>query len=490
MHFTVQNIFIIFVLLLVSPLFVPAPAVIAAETTAILLTPQEFEALSPIEQQNYIESVQGDPSKYSPPANLLGTSSPTQTTTELIADVRLQDCSYTQATSTDQTIRVSCAITNKLKTQGDIRVGVQLLKISSTNPPEVVDTKVYDHVLSLRKDQTVQQYIEYTAPGYLSGQYELWGFLRTSSGLPLSSNRLATITLKATVTPYLEIKSKTCTFRIQDNAATTTYALTSPHSAFTIDPSDTLEGTCAVTAHAVENTTVTLSLITYRESIFGDVVSTANTVQKAFAFTNNETKTISFTVPKVSAPQTYVVILSLKSPQGQAVSNEVVIQYAVRGASATIQNVLLDKDYYVSGDTAHVSVFWTGSIPFMERGDSPPDTGAKHIAISLKDNSNISCASETTFAISTDTIKRGPLATYPLRITRLCIDPQVIIEIRSTTGALLGNKTVALTSSQIPRRVMQMHFSRQRTTWYGVAVLVALIAAGVILYMRKRSNII
>lgn len=421
-----------------------------------------------------------DTSTTTPPAT-------TQANVQLIADVNLQDCTYTQSPSANQLITISCAITNKLGNQGDIRYGVQLLK-RDTSTQEVMDTKVYSQVLSLRENQTIQQQIEYIPPSYLQGEYELWGVLETSDGMPLSSNFLGKVTLKATTPSYFEIKSDTCSLRVTDEVGTTTYAI---QQGVDIDPNETIEGTCVVAAHTEGDTTAIPSFVTYRRSVFGDVVSDTKDIQKTFSFKKNETKVISFILPKASAPQSYDAVLSLASPDGKIISNDVAIHYVLRGPSATIQNVLLDKNYYTTGDTAKVSVFWTGSADsFMgARKQSTLDT-AKSLVISIEDGSNNSCAKETAFAVPVSEKDRNALTSYPLPITRLCVNPQVTIKITDAAGAILGQKTTAFESGPVPENIAQGGSgSVNYIVWSLLALLVVIaIISGAALVIRNRRN--
>jgi len=478
-----KNILVTVVCILALPPLISVTPALAAgtATTSTLLTPEQLFRLSQEEQQRYIESVRKNPSAFAPSAP----STDQKPVTQLIADVNLQDCEYTQETSADQTFHISCNITNKFQNQGDIHYGVQLLKNPPTGSQEIIDTKVYDPMLSLRTNQTVRQQMDYTPPSYLSGQYELIGVLRTSNGLPLSTNFLGKVTLKASTSSYIEIKSGTCALRVRSDTATTTYL----QGTTTVSPNETLEGSCAATAHNTGDITVTPSLITYQESIFGAVIPATKSAQNV-TFKNNETKEISFIVPKASTPQLYVATLSLVTSSGAIVSNKVAMQYVVRGPSATIQNTLLDKDYYTAGDTAQVSVFWTGSVSFTGTGDSQPDFDAKNIVISIKNDSDAFCARETTFALPNDAMERSILKAYSLPVTRLCINPQATIKIVDAAGAVLGQKTVALASGQVPESAMQASLSRKWAVQYGVIILALLIATGVFLYMRKKNSVV
>ncbi|MEK7636272.1 MAG: hypothetical protein AAB362_01130 [Patescibacteria group bacterium] len=410
---------------------------------------------------------------------------------QLVADVNLQDCTYTQSLSANQSITIVCDITNKLGNQGDIRYGVRLTK-GEGDTQELIDTKVYTQALSLKTNQTIKHSIEYTPPGYLQGEYGLFGFLQTSDGLPLASNFLGKIILKATIPSYLEIKSNTCSLHIQGEPKTTTYAM---QQGVDIDQNEVIEGTCVVEAHTTGDTTITPSFVTYQKSVFGEIVSDTKETQKQFSFKKNETKTVSFTLPKASVPQSYDAVFSLISSDGKVVSNEVPIHYVLRGPSATIRNVLLDKDYYTAGDTAHVSVFWTGSADSFFGARKPPtNTTAQNLVISIKDANNAPCSKETRFVIPANESERNAMADYSLPITNLCANPQVMTQIVDAIDAVLAQKTIGFTSDSVQGYVApkeEIAF-KQNFMLYGLfAVLLTIISVfGGIMFIKNRNKVI
>ncbi len=345
--------------------------------------------------------------------------------------------------------------------------------------------KVYTQTLFLKANQTVRQTIEYTPPSYLQGEYELVGVLSTSDGLPLASNFLGRVTLKATTYSYLEIKSNTCSLRVKGESETTTYNI---QQGVDVDSNEAVEGVCVVDAHTTQDTTATPSFVTHRRSIFGEIVSDTKDIQKSVTFKKNETKTVSFILPKAFIPQSYDAVLSLVSPDGTVASNEVAIHYVLRGPSATVQNVLLDKDRYLAGNTARVSISWTGPADsFRESRKRPTNDTAKNVVISIKDGDNNSCAEETAFAVPTHKGTRSSMTEYPLPITRTCVNPQVMTKIADVAGAILVQKTIGFTNSPIPENAAQESFLKRSLTLYGLGLFAVLIAIifGAVMFIKK-----
>lgn len=412
----------------------------------------------------------------------------------IVADVNLQDCTYTQSTSADQSITITCNITNKLGNQGDVHYGIRLLK-KTTESQEIIDTKVYDQVLSLSQYQTVSQKMVYIPPSYADGKYELVGFLSTSDGLLLSINDLGEITLKSS-SPYLEIERNTCRIRVQGGLIPF-----DPNKGADIDPGEMLEVECAVKSHIPEDTTVVPSLITYKESVFGEVVSNVQDTKNPIVFKNNEEKIISFVFPEISTPQSYETIVSLRTPDGVEVSNNSAIRYTVRGISVTIQNVLLDKDYYAKGDMAKVSVFWTGSVNSLSgEGQLEINKKVTNLLLSIKDENDNYCAEEKTFTTPSNETERNKLNDYSLLIARPCMNPQSVIKIVDNEGSVLAQKTVALISKEIPKEdpipassptPKNSIAARQAATYIAMvffSVLVLVVAGGYV-YKNWKKNI-
>lgn len=397
------------------------------------------------------------------------TSTATTTTSNvqvnIIADVNLQDCTYTQATSTSQLITINCSITNKLSNQGDIRYGVRLLKRTEI-AQLVIDTKVYPEVLSLRENQTIQKQIEYVPPSYLSGEYKLLVILKTSTGLALSADFLGTVTLKSS-TPYVEIKSDTCSL----NVGTTTYT---PAQRTGTEVGQQLNGICTVVSHNAGDLSVTPTVVIYEESTFGEAVSGAKDEQQPFDLKNNVTGNVSFHIPQVLAPKSYYAVLSLVTPDGITVSNAVEIPYTINGATATILNVLLDKDYYQTGDIAKVSVFWGGT--------------ARNVAISIQDGSDNSCTKETTFTAPASGSSDG-LQDYSLPISRLCVNPQATIKIIDANGIVLTEKTVAVASGELPPNASLISFFKMPVVWYALVLLGIMGAITAFIFIKKQKNL-
>lgn len=390
-------------------------------------------------------------------------------TAQLIADVKLHDCTYTVAL---KQFHISCSITNKLKNQGDIRYGVQLIK-TDKNKQEVVDFKVYDEVFSLTT-QTVRKELEYTPPTYLSGEYELWVILKTSDGLPLSFNFLGKVQLEQSVTSYLEIQGDSCSLKIKE----------SPEKNYTKEEEvklalgETLEGSCIVTSHNTGDVTIRPSFIIYNRSFFGKKILDVKDVQSSVFLKNNESKVVSFFIPKVLTPQMYNSVLALISEENNLISNEIVFRYVLAGGGVTILNLLLDKNYYKSGETANVSILWSGSIENKNKKEKEDDVKQVITSLSflIKDHNNQTCA-EKTFPVSEDVRNRGLLTDYIIPIMKSCFNPNVVVTILDNHGTILTQKKTEFTSERNENSSLDVS-GNERFKILGIVILFCIVCAG------------
>lgn len=417
------------------------------------------------------------------PASAANTATSTlpKPTVTLVADVDVQDCSVTQASSVDQTVTATCTITNKLGTQGDIRYAMVLTKFGQDS---LIDMKVYDQVLTLRENQPIKQSVVYVPPPYLTGKYNLTILLQTSGGLPLARTSLGTFTLKGQTKSYLEIRNESCSLRVKNDTGTSTYSI---DQGVDIEPTETLEGSCIVTAHTQDDVTATPTFTTYTRNVFGSVATDTADVEKPIVFKKGKDKIISFIVPKAFRPQSYDTVLTLKSSDGKTPSTEAIIHYVLHGASATIQNVLLDKDYYAVGDTAQVSILWSPSADlFGGARKSGTDDKAQTVLLSIKDGNGNVCSSEKSFKLSTKPEDYIGLIKYDLPITQLCTNPQVSVRILDTSDTALATKEVPFASGPIPSNVLQANTIRQ-VAKYGL--FIALIILAIVAFKRWRKNV-
>lgn len=445
---------------------------------------EQFDALSKADQLEF--------QKFLQQANQKSTQSKVSSTStsgsgwSLVADVVIETCTRTELSTENKSVTISCTIKNKLLNQGSIHYGVQLIKKVANVAPVIADTKVYEDVFSLSENQVVTKDFIYTPPEYLDGTYEVWVSLHTTGGLDLASYRMNSLTLSRTAKSYFEIKQSTCSFSTSSILSSSTDRTV---RRIEINPNEALTGTCDVQAFSEGEVTVTPSVIVRNENIFGEVVATEDVAQEPITFKNYEVKKVTFIIPKIALSHAYVAGLTLVDQAKSTVSNQIGINYSVRGNSATIQNVLLDKDHYQEGEIAKVSLFWT------TLANSSPQTEVEGITekilLSMYGDKGVVCAKETSFDVSQMDKNQSGLKEYTLPITQTCSNPNVITIITDPSGVVLAKDNTYISSEIVPTLVAVKDTTKPSSfKLYGVLIFagISIILGAIFLIRRKMTS--
>lgn len=399
------------------------------------------------------------------------TSSSTPATAVTVATVNIYNARI--VTQSDNTVTLSFDLSNRENIQPDIQYAVDLIQ-QGVNGQSIIDEHVYAEVVSLGENQTVSRQIDYTAPSYLSGEYQIWLVAKNHNGMTLALANPGKVTLSGT-DRYVRIDPLSCYLQVGSESRGTRY---SPDQGVDVNAGETLLATCSATNHASTALTVTPHLETYLRSTFGKPVQTAAQPQDMLTFRPEGEQVIHLTIPKPETPQAYDAMLTLQDQDGQTLSNKIVFHYVVRGTSATIQNARLDKDAYVKGDVALVSFFWTpaaDNFPGSRLGAT--QEGSTTVAITIHGSQGQTCG---TFSQVLDARATTPTLAVP--ITADCLDPNVAISINDGHGNTLDQTTFDITSSQ------NRHAST--TPWNPIAIgliIVGLIIGGVALILKRRA---
>ena len=144
--------------------------------------------------------------------------------------------------------------------------------------------------------------------------------------------------------------------------------------------------------------------------------------------------TFTVVLPKASVPQAYDVRLSFTNASAIPV-NSVTAHYVLRGTSATIQNLTLDRTSYAAGDTALISLFWTGAASnFFGARTAPEALSGTQAVVSIASGAG-SCGSDVTVTLDP---QRSTQA-IPFRVTGACDSPTVSIRLADSVGNVLAS---------------------------------------------------
>ncbi|MFA7209492.1 MAG: hypothetical protein WC120_04365 [Parcubacteria group bacterium] len=356
-----------------------------------------------------------------------------------VATVNIYDA---QIAGQDQNnIKITFDLSNREQVQPDVRYAVQLTK-QNQGQQIIMDEKIYPESLSLDENQTLKKEIEYLAPGYLTGEFQLMLIARNRNGMLLAINTAGTVKLQGD-NQYVEIDPSSCYLKVEGEEADKRYTL---DQGVDIKPEEKLIAACDLANRSSNSITFTPNFQTYWRTTFGEEVKTDQEDQSTLTLNPQEKKQTYFTLPKPQAPQAYDAVLELRTEQNQAISNRIAFHFVLRGPSATIQNLRLDKDYYQKGETAQTSFFWSGAADnFPDSRWGATDGGQLSADINIKNGQNQTCA---TLKKALD--QEQPSVDYVLPINQDCPNPKISVSIKDEQGNILDQQEFSIKSQNAP----------------------------------------
>jgi hypothetical protein len=346
----------------------------------------------------------------------------------------------------DNTFQISFDISNREGIQTGVKYGVFLTK-ETENGIAVIDEKIYDESLTLVSGNVVSREVTYTAPDTLSGEYTLMFKASNSNGFTFGIRDIGKVTLSA-ISSGLQILPETCYLNVEGEENNTKYSI---YKGVDIKQEENLILTCDTLNSSQKNISVKPSYETHYRSTYGDIVDQTGGDNNPITFDAMESKSFSVVLPKATTPQKYDIVFKLGK------SNPVTISYTLWGSSATVQSVFLDKDYYIVGDTANVSLVYTSS------GNSVRDSRFKSENIGnitanlsiLSDNGEY-CSENKSQTLQQNLLK----ADVPISIIKECSNPKIIISLTDDNGTVLDQKEfiVKTTSTPTPSKSNSMYF--------------------------------
>jgi len=395
-----------------------------------------------------------------------------------IATVNVYEPSITN--QAQESMEVTYVAHNREGIQPDIVSSVMLLDASGSFVYHQQAKESF--TLGIDEQRTIHDTVQ--VPPYLKGDYSVFLKLANRSGVDLANVRVGSVHLNGSG-EYVAISG--CVLKVSNDDKE--YDL---FQGIDVDQNETLTLSCTAKSSFSSVVTVIPVFTEYWRSPFGPKegeYSGAPLLLEA----GKETP-LSIPMRKNTDPQAYTQFLVLRSePSGQA-SDQVEIHYVVRGESATIQNIVLDKPSYRKGDVAKVTFGWSGSADsFMNPRHEGALSAVAGVATLDVWDGVTPCSEKWEQRFETGEGKvdyRHEEAT--VAITRDCFNPKVRIVIANTSGNVLDERTVsAATSTQGAAPEVVSQGDAARFDPKQIALLVIFLLCGgalIVVLVRKRGH--
>ena len=330
---------------------------------------------------------------------------------------------------------------NDSKTHSDLVYAVEIIEKLDGSVGVSRAKKVYNEKINLTEKQQVEKEIEFKIPQYLSGDFEVLVSLADVNGLLMALNTIDKIHLENS-NPFIEMKMEKCYLTVEGESGGQKYSMV---EGVAVDENENLVVNCEVENHFNESKNVKPELKFYKRSLYGDQIDFDFNVDEEFIFEANEIKLIHFSLPKPEKSQAYSVSMNLVE-NNNVISNQAKVHFVIGGASATVQNISLDKNYYKKGDKMELNLLLSGSA------DSFPNSRIETTELSdifvevfvFNSDNNSECV------FLKDTVSSNyPMAEYDnLEVLNDCHNPQATVVLRDENDNILDERTVKIESQK------------------------------------------
>ena len=388
----------------------------------------------------------------------------------IVVDTSIQNAKI--VSKDNNVFNLSFSITNRKGNQAGLIYGVKLLKETSKGQ-FIADEYMYDEVISLNENTTVNKNITYTAPNNLNGEYILLLTLKNQSGISVSYNNLGKITLVSSL-KSIEILEDTCFLTVANEKPVVKYNFS---QGVDISPKETLKMNCSVINRSNQAIKAIPIYETHYRSPSGKIVEQTGGDISSVSFKAGEKKVVTLSLPKAKDPQAYDVKIYFKVDEVN--SNSIFIHYVLRGPSATINNLALDKKSYKKGETANLSFFWSPSA------DNFPGSRLGVTKMSnLKVNITMTGDEAKACINPINQVLTKSLTNYSASIIQNCKNATVNISILDENGNILDQKSLFFATVNTNENI----FSSKKNIAIAFGILVVLGFAGYFINLRKKNE--
>ncbi|MBD3238657.1 MAG: hypothetical protein GF332_03400 [Candidatus Moranbacteria bacterium] len=378
--------------------------------------------------------------------------------------------------------RVSFTVSNQEKIQPNIRYAISLAKKGDLY--DFIDSYTYPGSMDLIENSSITKQVTFTAPGYLQGQYDMYLELANKEGLTLGRIKIDTIQLNGSG-DYIEINPRSC--RLKVSGSDQSYDLM---QGVDVKKEEKLYIECSAQNHGNISLDLTADFQTTYRSRFGNKQVTQNVVQNTQTIGPEETKALAFEVPKALVPQSYQAKMNLKQ-NDRKISNTIILQYVISGASATINNFRVDTDYFLKGDTFVGYLNWTPSADFFpDSRHGGTEIQGMQARLTVQNQDGQDCIERKIQKIDQDNIEEVKI-TAP--IIQDCVNPRAKVEIIDHKAKILAARDFEFKSVQKTRPTAPEQKKEKKTAGnlnliiFGVLTLVLIIL--LLIFLMKNKNI-
>lgn len=343
----------------------------------------------------------------------------------LLATTNITEAKITK--QEDALLEVTYTVNNEQGVQTDVRSSLALANEKNT----IVEEQISRDVFSLGENEKKTRIISLEIPSFLKGEFTPVITLSTESGMVLSMYPMdKKIQVSGNVNDVVYFEG--CVLSVAGDDSKKFLAM----QGVDVASQEDLLAHCTAKNMSSNAITATPNITEYRRTVFGKKTNEYSVSPVTFG--PNEKKEFTFTVAKNAEPQAYAQKIVLLDQNGKQISDKTSFHYVVQGESATVQNIVLDKNAYKKGDIATITFNYTNSADRFfgarKQGGTPIQLSA---LLQITDASGALCAAEKKITFEGDLFQKESIT-----MERDCSDPSVSASIQNNDGKVLDKKTV------------------------------------------------
>jgi|GEM_PF-5082842 len=311
---------------------------------------------------------------------------------EVIADVNIRNAEISEVKKGQ--LKLVFDVENSMDLQSSLIYGLELVKNQGAGKSILSDVKIFSaDRITMEKSGSVHREIEYQAPAYLEGDYDLWLKVKDESGLLLA---LQSFKVNLGGNGKFVEQGNPCYLTIEGEKNIKYNLL----QGVDLKKEEKLFLECQTKNLTGENATVLPAIEFYQRDFYGKKTGEYQATQsEAITFGKDEEKLTQIAIPLPENPQAYDAKIVLVKEE-KVVSNPIVAHFVVSGKSGTIINASLDKNIYQKGESAQLTVLWAGPADtFLGSRAGGSSLHEPKFEVEFRDKNGMVCSAEGIYAV-------------------------------------------------------------------------------------------
>jgi hypothetical protein len=385
-----------------------------------------------------------------------------------IADVNIENVKIKSRQNNE--FKISFDIANGEMVQPQIRYGVRIMKKEGLSMV-VYNEKIYDETLVIASKEKMHKEIEYTAPSFLEGEYDIYIFSQNEKNLSLALVFAGKQAFSQISSGFM-INQGSC-FIKGDKELKNLGNIEVDRNVF-VSPNENLTISCKIKNISKEEESLFYGIETRSGSIFGERVFN-KTEKSNNNFKPGEERDIDFIFNVGENSGRFFTKINVKNTSTEnKEDNFLRINFTVSGPFALMQNIRFDKSSYVAGEKSNISLSIINS----------KEASRFVLNVVINDDKGKMCSEnfKKEFEKKASSVEE---ITLNVSIIKDCKNPAFSFKLSDASGKIYDKNTFNLKN---PSNSFVESATHKLTTTIFIVLVVVCIIFFVIIFLKYKNN--